>query len=167
MGVVGPVVHPRLIGIKACGGVGRQCVAVATPVYMLRACGPAEIGRAWPLVQARLPSVNFLQWQRFATALVDGDPSTDAGIVLAERAGAVRGLFGFRRVPDLAGDGLLLVRPVILLEMISADALWHVLEGAVADIAGRLGCGATCVPTPQGEEPLAAALADSRPKLSL
>lgn len=138
-----------------------------TSVYTFRSGTSADIGRVWPLVQARLPGVDYLCWQRFAAPLAHGDSRAENGIVLAERAGAVRGLFAFRRVPDLAADGLLLVRPVLLLEMINADGLWHALQDAMADVAARLDCAATCMPAARGEEPLAATLAYNHPKLAI
>ena len=99
---------------------------------------PHEIGRAFPLVQLMLPSIDQRHWDRFARRFLRS--SGRRGILsVRDHRGHIRGLAIFRRQFDLSGQ-ILLADPVLFIDLLDSTDVALVLINALEAKAREFGC---------------------------
>ena len=99
---------------------------------------PHEIGRAFPLVQLMLPSIDQRLWERFARRFLRS--SGRRGILsVRDHRGHIRGLAVFRRQLDISGQ-VLLADPVLFVDLLDPADVGLVLITALEAKAREFGC---------------------------
>ena len=99
---------------------------------------PHEIGRAFPLIQLLMPSIDLRRWDRFARRFLRS--SGRRGILaIRDHRGNIRGLAVFRREMDLSGQ-VLLADPVLFVDLLDATEVGLALIAALEAKAREVGC---------------------------
>ena len=113
--------------------------------YQTRTLPLERIDQAFPLVRDLAPDVDLARWHRFAEALAAQQSngefdtlSSPGGVMVAERAGYIRGLFTYQVLPDLEHERVLLVQNFIVLEVVRREAAAKALMTAAVDLARDL-----------------------------
>jgi len=107
---------------------------------------PNEIGRAFPLVQLLMPSIDLRRWDRFARDFLRS--SGRRGILaIRDHRGNIRGLAIFRRQLDLSGQ-VLLADPVLFIDLLDATEVGLALIAALEAKAREAGCDEVRVSMP-------------------
>jgi hypothetical protein len=125
--------------------MSRRCVAV-------RVLDPKEIAAAYPLACMLAPTLDMAAWQRFAGAILAGNPTEERGILVAVGEGRyLCGLLIYRVVHDLRHGRVLTADHVIALDIVDRKPVAAALLAALEELSEALGCDAlyTGFDTPQ------------------
>jgi len=99
-----------------------------------------EVGRAYPLVQLLMPSIDRRRWERFARSFLR--QSRRRGIIaVRDHRGHVRGLAIYRREIDVGGP-VLNADPVLFVDLLDASELALALIRALEATAWEADCAA-------------------------
>ncbi|MGE5203883.1 MAG: hypothetical protein ACM3O6_17630 [Acidobacteriota bacterium] len=118
----------------------------------IRVLDPKEIAAAYPLACLLAPSLDMPTWQRFAGAILAGNPTEERRILAAVgEGGYLCGLLIYRVEHDLRHGRVLTAEHVIALDIVDRKPVAAALLAALEDLSEALGCDAlyTSFDTPQ------------------
>lgn len=100
-----------------------------------------QINQAYPIVQTLLPTLSLDEWRRYALRLIRSR-SPAKGVMTAQYAGYIRGLFCHWPHQNLCHGEMLIVDNFAVMDMFDPEAAARVLIRAMEDLATGLNCRA-------------------------
>jgi len=114
-----------------------------TDRYHARALTIGQIDQAFPIIQAVRPTLGLDDWRRFAVAL-SAIGAERAGIMTAQAAGYIHGLFSYAVEPHILHRRVLSVDNFVAVDLLDPGAVIETLLESIDRLAGELRCSAVC-----------------------